>query len=262
MEKQIYQVIVPAKQQEKQQQLDLSRQRKRKNVPPPVIITPPPETRPVDRLPVAEYLYQRLGSLYEVVLMSSFVPFLVYFMLSWRDHAHRNFLHFFEGDDRLVAAKSLEKIAELVRGFVLGNFALGLLLAALSSLLFWKMGLPYPLLVGPLSGFFSLVPYVGLPLALAPPMLVSLMVFQGVSSYLLMAAAVTLLHILALNLLYPKLVGARVHLNPLVVTVALMLWGFLWGAAGLVLAIPLTAGIKAVCDNVASLRPYGKFLGD
>jgi predicted PurR-regulated permease PerM len=261
MEKQIYQIIVPARQQEKQQQLDLSRQRRKKTAPPPPA-APGPEPRPVDRLPVAEYLYQRIGSVYEVILMSSFVPFLVYFMLSWRDHAHRSFLHFFDGEDRIVAAKSLEKIAELVRGFVFGNFALGLLLAALSSLLFWKMGLPYPLLTGPLSGFFSLVPYVGLPLALAPPMLVSLMVFEGISSYLLLGSIVTLLHILTLNLLYPKLVGARVHLNPLVVTVALMLWGFLWGAPGLVLAIPLTAGIKAVCDNVASLRPYGKFLGD
>jgi len=92
--------------------------------------------------------------------------------------------------------------------------------------------------------------------------MVSLMVFQSISSYLLLAAIVMLLHILALNLLYPKLVGSRVHLNPLVVTVALMFWGFLWDAAGLVLAIPLTAGIKAVCDNVASLRQYGKFLGD
>jgi predicted PurR-regulated permease PerM len=53
-----------------------------------------------------------------------------------------------------------------------------------------------------------------------------------------------------------------VHLNPLVVTFSLMLWGFLWDAAGIVLAIPLTAGIKAVCDNVKGLRPYGKFLGD
>jgi len=145
---------------------------------------------------------------------------------------------------------------------VVGNFALGLLLASASSLLFWKMALPYPLLIGPLSGFFSLVPYIGLPLALAPPLLVSPMVFQNLSSYVLLAATVMLLHILALNLLYPKLVGSRVHLNPLVVTVALMFWGFLWDAPGLVLAIPLTAGIKAVCDNVRTLRPYGKFLGD
>ncbi len=265
MEKAIYRVVVPARQQQKQQQAIDSRQRRKKAADPVPSAVPsalPPETAPADRLPVTEYLFARLSSVYQILLMSSFVPFLVYFMLSWRDHAHRSFLQFFEGEDRLIAARSLERIAELVRGFVVGNFALGLLLATVSSLIFWKLGLPYPLLTGPLSGFFSLVPYIGLPLALAPPLLVSLMVFQSISSYVLLAAIVMLLHILALNLLYPKLVGSRVHLNPLVVTVALMFWGFLWDAAGLILAIPLTAGIKAVCDNVASLRQYGKFLGD
>ena len=264
MERTIYRVVVPAKQQQKQQQIDLSRQQRKKKAPDTVAPVPVivPEPRPPDRLPVAEYLYTRLGSVYQTLLMSSFVPFLVYFMLSWRDHAHRSFLQFFEGEDRTVAAKSLERIAEMVRGFVVGNFALGLLLASASSLVFWKMGLPYPMLIGPLSGFFSLVPYIGLPLALAPAMLVSPMVFHSLSSYVLLGTIVTLLHVLALNLLYPKLVGSRVHLNPLVVTVALMFWGFLWDAPGLVLAIPLTAGIKAVCDNVHSLRPYGKFLGD
>jgi len=70
------------------------------------------------------------------------------------------------------------------------------------------------------------------------------------------------MHLMALNLLYPKIVGPRVHLNPLVVTFSLMFWGFLWDAPGLLLAIPLTAGVKAVCDNVKELRPIGKFLGD
>jgi predicted PurR-regulated permease PerM len=73
---------------------------------------------------------------------------------------------------------------------------------------------------------------------------------------------VAALHLAALNLLYPKVVGSRVHLNPLVVTFSLMLWGFLWDAPGLLLAIPMTAAIKAVCDNVKGLRPIGKFLGD
>ena len=261
MEKTTYQLVVPARQQQKQQQQLDSRQRRKKTADPAAPPTPPPDAAP-NRLPVTEYLFARLGSLYQILLMSSFVPFLVYFMLSWRDHAHRSFLQFFDGEDRIIAAKSLERIAEMVRGFVVGNFALGLLLASISSLIFWKLGLPYPMLTGPLSGFFSLVPYIGLPLALAPPLMVSLMVFQSISSYVLLAALVMLLHILALNLLYPKLVGSRVHLNPLVVTVALMFWGFMWDAAGLILAIPLTAGIKAVCDNVASLRQYGKFLGD
>jgi predicted PurR-regulated permease PerM len=53
-----------------------------------------------------------------------------------------------------------------------------------------------------------------------------------------------------------------VHLNPLVVTIALMFWGTLWGAIGLLVAIPITAAIKAVCDNVSSLQGFAKLLGD
>ena len=123
------------------------------------------------------------------------------------------------------------------------------------------MRLPYPMLVGPLSGFMSLLPYVGLPLAMVPPLFAALGV-NTVPVYVLVVVSVSVLHLIALNLLYPKIVGSRVHLNPLVVTFSLMLWGFLWDAPGLLLAIPLTAGLKAVCDNVKGLRPIGKFLGD
>jgi predicted PurR-regulated permease PerM len=210
---------------------------------------------------VGDFITARLASVYEILLMVSFVPFLVYFMLSWRDHINRSFLQLFHGEDRLVAARSLQGIADMVRAFVVGNSFLGLLLAIVSSLMFWLMGLPLAPLVGPLSGFLSLVPYIGLPLAMLPPLFAALPE-NSVSTYVLVVVSVSLLHLLALNLLYPKVVGSRVHLNPLVVTFSLLLWGFLWDAPGLVLAIPLTAGIKAVCDNVRGLRPVGKFLGD
>jgi predicted PurR-regulated permease PerM len=137
-----------------------------------------------------------------------------------------------------------------------------LLLAFLSSVMFWLMRLPFPLLVGPLSGFLSLVPYVGLPLAIIPPLLAGLAAYTQPAIYIMIAVVVAVLHLVAMNLLYPKMVGARVHLNPLVVTIALMFWGTLWGATGLLLAIPITAGVKAVCDNVSSLQAYGKLLGD
>ena len=133
---------------------------------------------------------------------------------------------------------------------------------ALSSVAFWMIHLPYPLLAGPVSGFLSLVPYVGLPLALIPPAVVAIAGGTPVAGFFFIVFIVAMLHLIALNLLYPKIVGSRVHLNPLVVTFALMLWGFLWDAPGLLLAIPLTAALKAVCDNVRSLRPIGKFLGD
>jgi predicted PurR-regulated permease PerM len=211
--------------------------------------------------PIGDYLSSRLSAVYQVLLMLSFVPFLVYFMLSWRDHINRSFLQFFHGEDRLIAARSLQGIADMVRAFVVGNFLLGLLLALLSSVLFWTLHLPFPLLVGPLSGIMSLIPYVGLPLAMLPPLFAALAI-NKVSTYVLVVVVVAMLHLIALNLLYPKIVGSRVHLNPLVVTFSLMLWGFLWDAPGLLLAIPLTAGLKAVCDNVKELRPIGKFLGD
>ncbi|MCS6953299.1 MAG: AI-2E family transporter [Bryobacterales bacterium] len=238
--------------------------RRRRSAEPPAPVTPPVQEVRIlpERSPLRAYVYAHLGSVYQVLLMASFVPFLVYFMLSWRDHIHRSFLQLFEGQDRLVAGKSMEGIAAMVRAFVVGNFVLWVILAVVSSLLFWLFKLPYPLLTGPLSGLLSLVPYIGLPLAMVPPFFAALTVHQTMTAYLMLGSTVAVLHLLALNLLYPKIVGSRVHLNPLVVTIALMAFGVLWGAIGLVLAIPIVAGIKAVCDNVTSLQPYGRLMGD
>jgi len=171
-------------------------------------------------------------------------------------------MRLFSGESRRVVGKSWEGIAGVARAYVIGNFALGLLVGFFTSIFFFAIHLPYWPLIGPLSGFLSMVPYAGLPLAIAPAVLAGVAVYDQPAIYVLIAAVVGLLHLVALNLLYPKMVGARVHLNPLVVTVALMFWGTLWGAVGLVLAIPIVAGIKAVCDNVGSLQGYGKLLGD
>jgi predicted PurR-regulated permease PerM len=203
-----------------------------------------------------------LSAYYNVLLMISFVPFLVYFMLSWRDHIRKSFLNMYEGELRAVAGRSWQSIADLARAYVVGNFLLGVLLSIASCIVFWSWNIPYWIIVGPVSGFLSLVPYVGLPLAIGPAVLAALAVYSTVTPYLIIAATVAFMHLLALNLLYPKMVGSRVHLNPLAVTVALMFWGTIWGGVGLVLAIPITAAIKAVFDNTERLQPYGKLLGD
>ncbi len=272
MEKTTYRLLVPRRIQERTsqpgaqpQETAASKQPRRRSAEPPAPVLPPPvqEVRILqDRTPLVRYLYAHLGSVYDILLMASFVPFLVYFMLSWRDHVYKAFLHLFDGQARLIAGNTLDGIAMMVRGFVVGNFALGLMLAGVSSLLFWIFRLPYPLLIGPLSGFLSLIPYIGLPLAVVPALFAALPVYTTMAPYLLLGSAVSVLHLLALNLFYPKVVGSRVHLNPLVVTVALMLWTAMWGGIGLILAIPLTAGIKAVCDNVRGLQAYGRLLGD
>jgi predicted PurR-regulated permease PerM len=280
MERATYQVLAPQRlrdmqkaqeqAQAREQQSQAARRKRRTTEPinlpePPALFEPVPvpevRIRP-ERSAIVEYIYSHARTFYQAGLMASFVPFLVYFMLSWRDHLYRGFLRLFHEHERLAAGRSMQGIASMVRAFVAGNFLLGLLLALISSLLFWILRLPYFLLVGPLSGFLSLIPYIGLPLALVPPVCAALTAYSTLTHYLILATVVSFLHVLALNLLYPKVVGSRVHLNPLVVTVALMFWATLWGAAGLMLAIPITAAIKAVCDNVESLQPYGKLLGD
>ena len=161
--------------------------------------------------------------------MASFVPFLVYFMLSWRDHMRRSFFYLFNAGDRHVVGKSWDGVADMIRAYTIGNFVLGLTLSVLSSAFFFSIHLPYWPVIGPLSGFLSLVPYVGLPLAAVPPLLAGLIRYNEPAIYLMIVIVVAVLHLIALNLLYPKVVGSRVHLNPLVVTVALMFWGNIVG---------------------------------
>ena len=265
METQTYRMLVPTRQRLEEEERQRQAAKKTKNSKSQQAQTPasiPQQQAPPEQgSPISDYITARLSSFYQILLMASFVPFLVYFMLSWRDHINRSFLQLFHGEARVVASRSLQGIAEMVRAFVVGNFLLGLLLALISAIMFSMMRLPYPMLVGPLSGVLSLVPYIGLPLAMLPPLFAALGP-NMVGVYVLVVVSVSILHLFALNLLYPKIVGSRVHLNPLVVTFSLMIWGFIWDAPGLLLAIPLTAGLKAVCDNVKELRPIGKFLGD
>ncbi len=269
MEQNAYKLLIPKRLQEREriaqvqaQQLNETKKRRSK-VPEPVA---PPVIQEVrikqDRTSLVNYMYSYISSYYNVLLMTSFVPFLVYFMLSWRDHVRRSFLTLFEGTDRVIAGKSWQGIADMARAYVFGNFLLGILLSVASCIAFYMWHLPYWMLVGPISAFLSLVPYVGLPLAIAPPLMAALALYSNPSPYLFIAAIVAFFHLMALNLLYPKIVGARVHLNPLAVTIALMFWGTIWGGIGLVLAIPMTAAIKAVLDNIERLQPYGRMLGD
>jgi predicted PurR-regulated permease PerM len=65
-----------------------------------------------------------------------------------------------------------------------------------------------------------------------------------------------------MNVHYPKFLGSRLQLNPLAVTLALLFWGWLWGAMGLMLAVPMTAAIKIICDHVPRYRAYGLGLGE
>jgi len=156
--------------------------------------------------------------------------------------------------------ETLEDLREVLRSYLAGMTVVTLVVVAVSSLFFWMMGLDYPLLAGLVSGIFNMVPYLGAVLAWVPPMVIGLAKWHTVAPFFLIAGVLTTFHVLAINLLAPELVGRRVRLNAVAITIALLFWGWVWGAMGLVLAIPITATLRVICDHTESWKPIGRWL--
>ena len=210
---------------------------------------------------VADLLTRGFGSFSQALLAASFVPFLVYFMLSWQHHVRSATVMLFTLENRQTAYVTLGLISAMIRTFMVGNLLIGLFLGTASTIAFAILGLPFFYFIGFISGFLSLVPYLGVVLAMAPPFFVSVGHISS-GDAVVVVMIVLGLHLIALNVLYPKFLGNRLQLNPLAVTIALLVWGWLWGAMGLVLAVPITAAMKIVFDHIESLKPYGAWMGE
>lgn len=209
----------------------------------------------------SDYLTRSFGGLTDFLLAMAFIPFLVYFMLSWQEHVRASTVMLFKLENRNTAYVTLGAISKMIRSFIVGNVLIGLFMSAVLIVVFAIVGVPYFYFIGFISGFLSLIPYLGVVLAMVPPLLLGLGKIHG-SEAVIIVASVALVHLVALNVLYPKMIGSRVRLNPLAVTVSLLLWGWLWGAMGLILAVPITAAMKIIFDHVDSLRGYGAWLGE
>ena len=197
----------------------------------------------------------------DILLAASFIPFLAYFLLTWQSHARSATVMLFPLHHRHTAFVTLGLIGKMLQSFIVGNFLIGLLISGVSVAIFGLLHVPFFYFVGFLSGFLSLVPYLGIVLAMVPPLLVGLGQLDA-GGLLIVLLSVVGMHLFALNVLYPKLLGSRLRINPLAVTLALLFWGAVWGAIGLLLAIPITGAIKIICDHVESLKPYADWLGE
>src|SRR5215469_11214101 len=197
----------------------------------------------------------------DLALAIGFVPFLIYFMLTWKSHVHSATLQIFPTEQRPAAYRTIGRISEMVRSFIVGNFIVGLLNAAVSTVVFWYVGLPYFYFLGIISAFLGLIPYLGLFFALFVPIAAGMGVLTK-SHLLVVFVTVIILHIVGMNLLYPKLIGRRLRLNPLAVALSLLFWGWIWGALGLVLAVPLVASAKIIFDFIEPLRGLAQWFGD
>jgi predicted PurR-regulated permease PerM len=204
-----------------------------------------------------DWLTNSASGLTELLIALSFMPFLVYFMLSWKDRMRIATVKLFSPAHRRTANQTLGAIASMVYGFIVGNLLCGIFVSGGCVLAFGLLQIPYFYFLGFISGFLSLIPYLGTILAMLPPLAAGIGMLSG-PGMIAVAAVVFGLDMFAINVLFPKVIGKRLQLNPLVVTIALLVWGWIWGAIGLILAIPITGAMKIIFDHIDSLRAFGR----
>jgi predicted PurR-regulated permease PerM len=123
------------------------------------------------------------------------------------------------------------------------------------------IGLPNALLWGVMAGLLHFIPFLGAIVGISVVTLVALVTMDQLTSILLVPSAYLGLNLLEEYLFFPFLIGRRLLLNPVVIFIWLIFWGWLWGIPGALMAVPLLAIFKIVCDHIEPLAAVAEFLG-
>jgi predicted PurR-regulated permease PerM len=125
----------------------------------------------------------------------------------------------------------------------------------------WLLKMPNPILWGVLACVLTYIPYLGAVVGIGILGLAALLVFDDLGHALAVPGVYLLVSFLEGNFITPLVLGRHLTLNPVVIFVALLFWFFLWGIPGALLAVPILAIFKIVCDHVDTLAPIGEFFG-
>ena len=200
---------------------------------------------------------------FELVVGAVIVFALLFFLLAGRNKFLRKLVRITPGFRRkrtlAPIARGIENQASsYLLGFAFNNFILGCAVTLALSLL----GMPYAALWGTVAAVFNFIPYMGSLITLCALTLAALSSFDDVKSALYVSGAYLVLTTLEGTLMQPVLIGRKLALNPVGIFVSILVWGWLWGIPGALLAVPILAVAKTICDAVDGLRPFGELLGE
>jgi predicted PurR-regulated permease PerM len=136
------------------------------------------------------------------------------------------------------------------------NCTVGLLM----GLVLWMLGLPNPTLWGAVTAVFCFVPYIGPMAVMALLLLAGVSTFDSGAQMFAPMLAFVVIHAIESNIVSPLIVGRRLSLSPVSVFLAVMFWGWLWGIAGALIAVPLLIALRSVCRRTRGLRLLRCFL--
>lgn len=179
-------------------------------------------------------------------------------------------LYFLLASEHWVLARSIEAIprwrsrALLLAGLRCAQREIGRFVASLALInigvsiatyaaMVW-LGLPNPLLWGVVAGALNFIPYIGPIVTAALLLLAGMLSFDSAAAMLAPAATFLLIHAIESNLVSPWFVGRRLSLSPVAVFLSVMFWGWAWGIAGAMMAVPALVGLRSVCKRQRRLK--------
>lgn len=152
-------------------------------------------------------------------------------------------------------------IKQIIRKYIAGLFLEMGIVAIIACLTFWILGIKYVFLLGLLVGILNVIPYIGIFTALVLSILITFATSNGEQAFFV-TIAVICIHLFDSNFLMPKIVGAQVKINPLIVILGVIIGEMLFGISGMFLSIPYLAIAKVIFDRAEGMQPWGILLGE
>ncbi|PKI18032.1 AI-2E family transporter [Colwellia sp. 12G3] len=191
-----------------------------------------------------------LNSISDIVALMVYlilVPLMVFFFLKDKTELMSSITHFLP-KERRMAIKVSQEMNQQILNYIRGKVIEILIVGTSTTIAFMFLDLQYALLLGVLVGLSVLVPYVGATVVTLPVMLVALFQFGLSSEFGYVMLAYGIIQALDGNVIVPLLFSEAVNLHPVVIIIAVIFFGGLWGFWGVFFAIPLATLVKAVIN--------------
>lgn len=187
------------------------------------------------------------------------IPIYIFLFLIYR-HKFRNFLlELLPGNGKLAWKKDIERV---VKGYVSGLSLVTLIIAALNSIGLLILGIDHAIFFGILSGLLTIIPYVGIIIGAAFPVMLALITKDSLWYALGVIIVFSIVQFLEGNFITPRITGSKVSINAFAAIIALVLGGKILGVSGMILAVPAIGVLKIILSHSPHLRPFVILLED
>jgi predicted PurR-regulated permease PerM len=187
---------------------------------------------------------------------------MLFFMLAWGDLFMRRLVEILPTfSDKKQAVAISRDVESNISAYLLTITVMNALVGLATTVAMWVIGLPDAALWGALAFVLNYVLILGPLTGVAIFFLVGLLSFDTLWQSLLPPAAYLAIHIVEGEMVTPLLVARRFTLNPVLVIGSLIFWDWMWGIPGALLAVPMLAVFKVVCDGIRPLAAIGHFIG-